>query len=126
MYFFTVLYRSPNQSQIELEVFIDKFDFMLSKMAPENPYCVVIIGDCNARSAQWWENDLENDASKLFEPFTADVGLKQLISQPAHIIDISQSCIGFILPISQIFTLNLVLMALYINNVTIKLCMVKY
>ena len=41
-YFFTVLYRSPSQSQEELEVFINKFELMLSKMASENPYCVVI------------------------------------------------------------------------------------
>ena len=38
---------------------------MLSKIASENLYCVVITGDFSARSAQWWENDLENDAGKF-------------------------------------------------------------
>ena len=95
-YFFTVLYRSPSQSQEELEVFINKFELMLSKMASENPYCVVITGDFNARSAQWWENDIENDAGRLIEPFTADMGLEQLISQATHIIGESQSCIDLI------------------------------
>ena len=65
-------------------------------MASENSYCVVITGDFNAPSAQWWENGLENDVGKLFEPFTAEVGLKQLISQPTHIIGNSQSCIDLI------------------------------
>ena len=55
-YFFTVLYRSPSQSQAEYEEFTKNFDLMLSKMAAENPYCVIITGDFNARSPQWWEN----------------------------------------------------------------------
>ena len=76
-HFCAVLYRSPSQSQAQLEVFINKFDLMLSNMASGNPYYVVITGDFNARSAQWWENDLENDAGKLFEPFTANLGLEQ-------------------------------------------------
>ena len=76
-YFFTILYRSPSQSQEELEVFINKFELMLSKKASENPYCVVITGDFNARSAQWWENHVENDAGRLIEPFKADMGFEQ-------------------------------------------------
>ena len=95
-YFFNVLYRSPSQSQEELKVFINKFELMLSKMASENPYCVVITGDFNARSTQWWENDIENDAGRLIEPFTADMGFEQLISQATHIIGESQSCIDLI------------------------------
>ena len=93
---FTVLHRSPSQSQAELEVFISKFDLMLSKMALENSYCIVIAGDFHARPAQWWENNFENDAGRIFEPFTADMGLEQLISQPTHIIGESQSNIDLI------------------------------
>ena len=74
-YFFSVLYRSPSQSQEEYEEFTINFDLMLSKMAAENPHCVIITGDFNARSVQWWENDLENDFGKVFEPFTSDLGL---------------------------------------------------
>ncbi len=92
-YFFAVLYRSPSQNQAELEDFMNNFDLMVSKMAAENPYCVIITGDFNARSAQWWENDLENDAGRLFEPFTADLGLEQLISEPTHVMGESKSCI---------------------------------
>ena len=69
---------------------------MLSKMAAENPYCIVISGDFNACSAQWCENDLENDAGKVFEPFTVEMGLEQLISQSTHIMGESQSCIDLI------------------------------
>ena len=51
-YFFSVLYRSPSQSQEEYEEFTMNFDLMLSKMAAENPHCVIITGDFNARSVQ--------------------------------------------------------------------------
>ena len=45
---------------------------------------------------QWWENDIENNEGKLFEPITADIGLYQLISEPTHIMGDSKSCIDLI------------------------------
>ena len=50
-------------------------------------------GDFNCRSTQWWENDIENNEGKLFEPITADIGFHQLISEPTHIICDSKYCI---------------------------------
>ena len=55
---------------------------MLSKMHAENPFSVIITGDFNCRSTQWWKNDIGNNKGKLFEPITADIGLLQLISEP--------------------------------------------
>ena len=96
-YFFATIYRSPSPSTTELVDFMENFELMLSKMAAENPYCVIITGDFNARSPQWWENDLENDAGKSLEPFIADLGLQQLISEPTHFMGDSRSCIDLIL-----------------------------
>ena len=99
-YFFTVLYRSPSQSQTEFQDFMNNFELMLSKMSGENPYCVIITGDFNCRSTNWWENDIENDIEndegKLFEPLTIDVGLHQLIKEPTHFIGNSRPCIDVI------------------------------
>ena len=83
-YFFVVIYRSPSQNQTEFDDFTLNFELMLSKMAAENPFCVVITGDFNCRSSQWWENEIENNEGKLFEPLTSDLGLNQLISEPTH------------------------------------------
>ena len=52
---------------------------MLSKMSGENPYCVIITGDFNCRSTNWWDDDIESEEGKLFEPFTSDLRLHQLI-----------------------------------------------
>ena len=94
---FATIYRSPSQSATEVVEFMENFDLTLSKMSAENPFCVVITGDFNARSPVWWGNDLENDAGKSFEPFTADLGLHQLIAEPTHFMRESRSCIDLIL-----------------------------
>ena len=96
-YFFAILYRSPSQSQAEFQDFMNNFELMLSRMSSENPYCVIITGDFNCRATNWWENDIENDEGKLFEPLTADLGLHQLINEPTHLIGNSRSCIDIIL-----------------------------
>ena len=95
-YFFTVIYRSPSQNQSEFDNFTINFELMLSKMHAENPFCVMIAGDFNCRSTQWWENDIENNEGRLFESITADIGLHQLISEPTHLIGDSKSCIDLI------------------------------
>ena len=95
-YFFAVIYRSPSQDQNEFDNFTIDFELMLSKMHAENPFCVIITGDFNCRSTQWWENDIENNEGKLFEPIPADIGLYQLISEPTHIMGDSKSCIDLI------------------------------
>ena len=76
-YFFVVIYRSPSQDEDEFDNFAINFELMLSKMHAENPFCVVITGDFNCRSTQWWGDDIENNEGKLFEPITSDIGLKK-------------------------------------------------
>ena len=69
---------------------------MLSRMSAEEPYCVIITGDFNCRSPQWWENEHENEEGKLFEPITSELSLQQLICEPTHFIGESKSCIDLI------------------------------
>ena len=95
-YFFVVIYRSPSQAQSEFDNFMINFEMMLSKMRAENPFCITTTGDFNCRSTQWWENDIENNKGKLFEPIISDIGLHQLISEPTHLIGDSKSCIDLI------------------------------
>ena len=54
-------------------------------------------GDFNCRSPQWWENDIENNEGKLFEPLASENGLHQLVSEPTHLMGESKSCIDLIL-----------------------------
>ena len=52
-YFFVVVYRSPSQSHVEFENFMNTFEQMLSLLAAENPSSTIITGDFNCRSSQW-------------------------------------------------------------------------
>ena len=91
-----MIHRSPSQNQSEFDNFTMNFELLLSKLHAENPLCVIITGDFNCRSTQWWENDIENNEGKLFEPVTSDLGLHQLISEPTHLMGDSKSCIDLI------------------------------
>ena len=91
-----VVYRSPSQNQGEFDNFTLNFELLLSKIHAENPFCVVITGDFNCRSTQWWAKDIENSEGKEFEPLTSDLGLHQLISEPTHLMGDSKSCIDLI------------------------------
>ena len=95
-YFFVVIYRSPSQDQSVFDDFTINFELLLSKLQAENPFCVVITGDFNCRSTQWWEHDTENNEGRLFEPFVSELGLHQLISEPTHFMGDSKSCIDLI------------------------------
>ena len=95
-YFLIVLYRSPSQTSSEFCIFMTNFENMVSKVSSEDPYAVIITGDFNCRSSKWWQGDTENEEGKVFEPFSSDLGLYQLISEPTHIMGDSKSCIDVI------------------------------
>ena len=69
---------------------------MLSRVSAEDPYTVIITGDFNCRSSKWCQGDTDNEEGKVFEPFSTDLGLHQLISEPTHIMGNSKSCIDAI------------------------------
>ena len=91
------MYRSPSQEESEFENFMTSFALLLSNLQSEQPFSIVITGDFNCRSNQWWVNDIENDEGKVFEPFISELGLHQLISEPTHLRGSSSSCIDLIL-----------------------------
>ena len=96
-YFFVLMYRSPSQNQQEFDNFMINFEQLLSKISAEEPYAVIITGDFDCHSPQWWEGDNKNDEEKQFEPLTSDLGLHQLVSGPTHMIGQSKSCNDLIL-----------------------------
>ena len=74
IFFHPVVYRAPSQDQDEFKSFSDNFELLISKMQSENPFSIVITGDFNCRSNQWWADDIENTEGQLFEPLTSDLG----------------------------------------------------
>ena len=50
--------RAPGQDQDEFKSFSDNFELLISNMESGNPFSIVITGDFNCRSNQWWEDDI--------------------------------------------------------------------
>ena len=44
----------------------------------------MVIGDFNRRSSQLWENDIDNDERKAYEPSTPELWPNQLNTKPIH------------------------------------------
>ena len=60
------------------------------------PFLVVLIGDLNVKSKNWYCHDKSSHEGNAIENVTAQFGLQQIINEPAHISNISSSCIDLI------------------------------
>ena len=90
---FISLYRSPNQSHNVFETFVDNLELNLDTIANKNPYFIVIIGDFNAKSSNWYKHYKTTYEGSKIEAITSHFGLKQLIQELTHILLNSSSCI---------------------------------
>ena len=50
------LYRSPSQTQDELDIFLISFEQLIGDIIAKNLLFVLIAGDFNVRSTNWWKN----------------------------------------------------------------------
>ena len=91
-----VLYRSPSQNSLEFDNFILKFEMILSDINSSNFYFSIILGNFNARSNNWWQDDTQTGEGPRINYLTTSYGFQQLISEPTHILKNSSSCIDLI------------------------------
>ena len=92
-YFFTCLYRSPNQNHEELENFSFNLDLPLSNINNNHPTCSILIGDFNAKSSKWCNSDKSNRAGIELDSITTSACYSQLINEPTHFVNKTFSCI---------------------------------
>ena len=93
---FISLYRSPSQTQDEFEKFIDNLELNLDILCQNNPFLIVLIGDLNAKSKNWYCHDKSSHEGNAIENVTAQFGFQQIINEPTHISNTSSSCIDLI------------------------------
>ena len=62
--FFVVVYRSPNQSSEEFNIFQESLKVIIGKIKDRKPHCIILTGDFNCRSRQWWTNDVDYQEGK--------------------------------------------------------------
>ena len=90
------LYRSPSQSQEEFEKFSENLERNFDDLLQSNPFLVVVIGDFNIKSSNWYCRDKSSLEGDTVDNITKQYGLHQIIREPTLILDNTSSCIDLI------------------------------
>ena len=95
--FLVMVYRSPSQNAESFHSFLDKLETTIQTLKDKKPHCIILTGDFNCRSENWWVDDeVTTEGAKLSEVIDSYC-LNQLIDEPAHILSNSLSCIDLII-----------------------------
>ena len=73
---FISLYRSPSQTQDEFENLIDNLELNLKTLCQNNPLLIVLIGDLNGKSKNWYSHDKTSHKGNKIENVTAQFALQ--------------------------------------------------
>ena len=93
--YITVLYRSPSQISSKFDNFLSGFEKMFHVISSFKHDFSIILGDFNAKSKSWWQNDINTSEGTKIDALTYN-GLHQLIFQPTLILANSFSCVDLI------------------------------
>ena len=91
--YIAVIYCSPNQSCNEFEDFLFNLEKLINQIKQLKPSITIILGDFNARSSDWWPNDITSPEGTHINSLISVYGFDQLISDPTHALSASSSCI---------------------------------
>ena len=94
--FLITLYRSPSQTSEQYENFVDRLQLIINRVSGERPYCLILTGDFNCRSSQWWEDGVENPEGTALDELIETNDLYQLINEPTNLRDESMTCLDLI------------------------------
>ena len=89
-------YRSPSQTQNEFDIFLKNPQQLIGDIITKNTFFVLITGDFNVRSSNWWKNDPSTSKRTQVDSLRSSYGLSQIISDPTHILSNSSSCTDLI------------------------------
>ena len=95
--FLVVIYRHPNQTSDEFDLFLDRLQLTFDRIKSCKPHCIVITGDFNCRSKQWWHRDVELAEGSALDEFIESSNLSQLMDEPTNIRTTGMSCIDLII-----------------------------
>ena len=95
--FFILVYRSPNQTKDEFDIFYEKLQDTLDSVKDEKPHCIILTGDLNCRSKQWWPGDINSTEGMVLDGLLESNDLTQLIDQPTNIEPSGVSCVDLII-----------------------------
>ena len=65
-------------------------------MANHNPFLIVVLGDFNVKSENWYKHNKTSYERVKIDTLTSQFGLQQIIKEPTHILAESSTCIDLI------------------------------
>ena len=95
--FFIAMYRSPNQSNEDFYVFYRRLQEIFDIIKDAKPYCVILTGDLNCRSKQFWSDDFDSPKGVALDELIESNNLTQLIDQPTNFEPRGKSCVALII-----------------------------
>ena len=94
--FFVAIYRSPNQSSEEFDLFQENLQNIIDNIKDLRPHCVILTGDFNCRSNQWWPGDKNLPEGIALDDLFESYDMTQLIDQPTNVEPRGISCVDLI------------------------------
>ena len=90
------MYRSPSQTSDDFNSFTTNLEKLVVNISSTNPHFILMIGDFNVKSSNWSSNDTTTAEGATLEYLTSLYGIKQVVTEPTHILENSSSCIDLI------------------------------
>ena len=85
--FIVVMYRSPRQNNDQFEQFLSSFEDLINEITPSNPLFYLILGNFNAQSPTWLDDDKISIEATQLNALSSLHGLHQLIKEPTHLME---------------------------------------
>ena len=83
--FVSCLYRSPSQTNVELNSFCDGLETTFSNLNMESPFCSIVLGDFNAKCNKWYVGDQNDHCGVMLDAVSSSSGFSQLINEPTNL-----------------------------------------
>ena len=90
------MYRSPNQTSDHFNSFTTNLEKLVVNISSTNPHFILMTGDFNAKSSNWSSNDTTTAEGAQLDYLTSLYGMKEVITEPTHILESSSSYIDLI------------------------------
>ena len=92
-----LIYRSPSQPTNIFDQFANILELALDEVPNHNQFLIVVLGDLNVKSENWYEHDkMSNERAKI-DALTSQFGLQQIIKEPTHAVaEYSSSVIWYL------------------------------
>ena len=91
--FALISHSQGSQNSEQFENFVSTLQTTLDLLRRERLYTLIVSGDFNCRSPQWWTEDLESPEGTAVEELIESNNLCQLIDEPTNIRGEGMSCI---------------------------------